>query len=225
MSTTAHTVVPYITIRRTEQAESFLMLGARTEDDGRSRLAHLDEERDDRDLHRVLWARVCQSLGPDLLPSGDPQWGLVHPSRQRETRLRLRCQVCWANTEDHRREAPARPGVLFLHTAGSDLTQAQPVRTWQPPIRVEHARLAVTRCPALGRKGHVALLARRYRLYGLYGVIGTPHERTLDGVRAPASNDIPVPYRDPRLRRFLASQLVRELTDFGVVNLEELTPA
>ncbi|MFE4254369.1 hypothetical protein ACFRU3_33685 [Streptomyces sp. NPDC056910] len=220
MSAATDIVVPYITLRRDEEAESFLMLCARMEDDRQSRIAYMDEEREDRDLHGVLWSRVSQSLGTDRLPTGDPRWKLVHPSRQRETMLRLRCQVCFASTKAVRRQAPERSGVLFLHTAQSGL--GQPVRTWQPPVCVEHAMLAAARCPPLGREGHVALLARRFRLYG---VIGTPHALACDGVRVLAGDDIPIPYGDPRLRWFLASQLVRELSDFEVVNLAELTPA
>ncbi|MET7931607.1 hypothetical protein ABZT43_48970 [Streptomyces sp. NPDC005349] len=90
MSTSADIVIPYITLRRNEEAESFLMLCARMEDDRQMRLAYMDEEREDRDLHGVLWSRVSQSLGADRLPTGDPRWKLVHPSRQRPPRPRSR---------------------------------------------------------------------------------------------------------------------------------------
>ncbi|MFI6730969.1 hypothetical protein NRF20_01735 [Streptomyces sp. R-74717] len=57
----------------------------------------------------------------------------------------------------------------------------------------------------------------------LYGVIGTPYQWTRDGIVALAGNDTPIPYRASELRWFLASQLVRCLQDFTVVDLDDLT--
>ncbi|WP_406379782.1 hypothetical protein [Streptomyces sp. NBC_01618] len=57
----------------------------------------------------------------------------------------------------------------------------------------------------------------------LYGVIGTPYEWTAQGVKALAGDDVPVPYRDPGLKWFLASQLVRTLRDFTVFDPDDLT--
>ncbi|MFI5738892.1 hypothetical protein ACIA9I_10995 [Streptomyces anulatus] len=38
-------------------------------------------------------------------------------------------------------------------------------------------------------------------------------------------DDAPVPYGHPQVGWFLASQLVRELRDYEVVNLDDLVPA
>ncbi|MEE1805045.1 hypothetical protein [Streptomyces sp. BE133] len=56
-----------------------------------------------------------------------------------------------------------------------------------------------------------------------YGVIGTPYQWTAQGIKALPGNDMPIPYRASELRWFLASQLVRCLQDFTVVNLDDLT--
>lgn len=222
MSTSAGFTVPYITVRQGETPDKERHLCARPGPDGRQRLAWVDEGPGDRDLRGVLWGRVSQELGVDRRPDGVPRWRLVHPARQRETMLHLQCQVCVTRVRDVRRHTAgaARPGVLFLAAADSDL--AGPVRTAQPPVCVEHARLSAQSCPHLVRHGHVALLARRYRLYG---VIGAPYTATGRGLCRLPADDVPVPYGDPRLDWFLASQLVRELSDIETVDLADLTPA
>ncbi|MDI3408914.1 hypothetical protein [Streptomyces cavernicola] len=176
----------------------------------------MDEAVDDRDLRDVLWARVSQVLGRDNQPTGNPQWKLVHPARQRETMLYLRCQMCAGR-------AKTGAGTLFLETAdaGDVNGLSGPIRTAQPPVCLEHARMAAERCPHLMREGHVALLATRCPLFG---VIGTPYRFGRTGPEALAGDDVPVPYGDPRLRWFLASQLVRELRQYQVVDLRDLTP-
>ncbi|GGV68379.1 hypothetical protein GCM10010277_77610 [Streptomyces longisporoflavus] len=59
----------------------------------------------------------------------------------------------------------------------------------------------------------------------LYGVIGTPHAYTVNGVTVLAADDVPVPYGNPALRWFPASQLVRTLWSFRVVDLDDIAPA
>ncbi|MEV7381937.1 hypothetical protein [Streptomyces lydicus] len=81
--------------------------------------------------------------------------------------------------------------------------------------------MAVQRCRNLVNHGHVALMATRCPLYG---VIGSPYQWN-DGVRALPGDDEPVPYGNDRLRWFLASQLVRELREYQVVNLDDLVAA
>ncbi|MFJ6569817.1 hypothetical protein ACIQNU_20575 [Streptomyces sp. NPDC091292] len=164
----------------------------------------------------VLWSRVSQSIGDDRLPAGEPKWRLVHPARQRETMLRLRCQVC---VDDAR----TPEGVLFLEgRKGAVPTPGTTVRTAQPPVCRRHARVASKRCPYLAEHGSVALLAQSAPLYG---VIGTPYAYTGSGLQVLAGTDIPVPYGDPALRWFLASQLVRTLQSFTAVHLDDLGPA
>ncbi|MFI6874929.1 hypothetical protein ACIBL6_15975 [Streptomyces sp. NPDC050400] len=222
MTTSAGLTVPYITVRHGETPDLERHLCVRPGPDGRQRLAWINEGLGDRDLRGVLWGRVSQELGIDRHPEGTPRWRLVHPARQRETMLYLQCQVCVTRVRDVRRQsAPAaRPGVLFLAAQGADLTG--PVRIAQPPVCVEHARLSAQSCTHLVRRGHVALLARRYRLYGVIGVF---YELTVQGLRPLPADDAPVPYGDPRLDWFLASQLVRELDDFEMVDLADLTTA
>ncbi|WP_371790411.1 hypothetical protein OG285_06020 [Streptomyces sp. NBC_01471] len=205
--------VPYITARVGEEADVFLSLRATFGSAGIARLGYWDETRDDRDVRGVLWGRVSQSIGEEGLPAGDPRWGLVHPARQRETMLGLRCQVC---VGDARRPE----GILFLESAQNGMpATGAPVRTAQPPVCLRHARLSAKRCDHLADHGHIAFLAQSAPLYG---VIGTPYAYTHSGLEALESDDTPVPYGAPALRWFLASQLVRTLRAFTVVDLDDL---
>lgn len=207
--------VPYITARVGEEADSFLSLRATFDSAGVARLGYWDETRDDRDVRRVLWGRVSQSIGVDGLPSGEPRWRLVHPARQRECMLGLRCQVCVGDTR-------TPEGILFLESAKNGMpATGAPVRSAQPPVCLRHARVAAKRCDHLAEHGHVAILAQSAPLYG---VIGTPYAYTSSGLQALAGDDTPVPYGDPALRWFLASQLVRTLRAFTVVDLDDLVP-
>ncbi|OKK02381.1 hypothetical protein AMK26_22180 [Streptomyces sp. CB03234] len=214
MTTAADLIVPYITAREGEEAESLLNLRVRLGPDRRPRLAYVDEEPPDRDLRGVLWARYSMSLGNDGMPTGTPRWRLVHPLRQRSTMALLRCQVCTVQLK-------RSDGILFLETA-DDLDYTGPVKTAQPPVCLAHARMAASRCPRLRRKGHVALLARRFPLYG---VIGTAYQYGPNGIQALSGTDRPLPYSHPQIGWFLASQLVRELRDYEVVKLDDLVPA
>ncbi|MET8676123.1 hypothetical protein ABZW18_00575 [Streptomyces sp. NPDC004647] len=216
MTATANRLIPYITAREGEEADSLLALRASFGTDGRSCLGYWDETREDRDLRGALWGRCSQSIGLDGMPEGSPRWRLVHPARQRETMKMLRCQVCVgpAKTPD---------GYLFLESAKDGAPRpGATVRTAQPPVCLPHARYAAEHCPHLDRHGHVALMVRSAPLYG---VIGTPYQGSSDGVQALAGDDTPVPYGDTALRWFLASQLVRTLRDFMVVNLDDLVAA
>ncbi|MET9293066.1 hypothetical protein [Streptomyces sp. NPDC003077] len=206
-------VVPYITARQGEEADSHFSLCSRFGKDGRQQLAYIDEGPDDRDPRGVLWARLSHSIHPDGLPAGSPKWRMVHPARQRECMLLLRCQVCVQPLKHPN-------GVLFLETAAQAAPDG-PVQTAQPPVCLQHARMAAERCPHLARKGHVALMANRYPLYG---VIGTPYQYGSHGLTALAFDDRPIPYGSPLLRWLLASQLVRELRAYQVVRLDDLVP-
>ncbi|OIJ86421.1 hypothetical protein [Streptomyces colonosanans] len=205
-------VVPYITAREGEEADSLLNLRMRLGPDGRPRLGYMDEEPPDRDLRGTLWARYSQSLGSDKMPTGTPQWRLVNPVRQRVMMGLLRCQVCTAQTK-------RTDGVLFLETL-DDLDFTRPVRTAQPPVCLEHARVAAKRCPRLRSRGHVALLATRFPIYG---VIGTAYQwHGAGGIRAVSDAGSHFPYTHPQIGWVLGSQLVRELRDYQVVNVDDL---
>ncbi|MCC5033294.1 hypothetical protein DMH02_008695 [Streptomyces sp. WAC 00631] len=210
MTRTFKGLVPYITAREDEEPAPLIALRARFGPGGRSLLGYWDEVPEDRDTRGVLWSRCSQSIGHDRMPVGRPRWRMVHPARQRETMLKLRCQVCAgpARTPDGR--------YLFLES-GKLEASTRLVWTAQPPVCVDHARAAAEVCPHLSRSGHVALLVRAAPLFG---VIGTPYQWTSAGMRALPADDVPVPYGHPNLGWFLASQLVRELRDVETVDLD-----
>ncbi|MFE7400660.1 hypothetical protein [Streptomyces sp. NPDC057557] len=207
-------LVPYITAREGEEPESILALRATFDRAGRPALGYWDESREDRDSRGVLWGRCSQLIGRDGLPSGRPRWRLIHPARQRETMAQLRCQICVGRTR-------TPEGHLFLERrAASGVPRPGDIlRTAQPPVCLAHRHVAVEQCPQL-QKGYTALMVSSAPLYG---VIGTPYEWTRDGIKALPGSDTPIPYRTSELRWFLASQLVRCLQDFTVVDLNDLT--
>lgn len=214
MNAASELVVPYITAREGEEADSFLNLRVRIGPDRRPQLGYRDEEPPDRDLRGVLWARYSMSLDGYGMPTGTPRWRLVNPLRQRATMALLRCQVCTVQLK-------RSDGILFLETA-DDLDRTGPIKTAQPPVCLEHARMAAQHCPRLKAKGHVALLAT---LFPLYGVIGTAYQYGANGIQALTSSEAPLPYNHPQIDWFLASQLVRELRDYEVIQLGDLVPA
>lgn len=127
-----------------------------------------------------------------------------------------------ARVSGMRRQRPNPDGVVFLESKKDGVpTPSTTVWTAQPPVCRRHARMAAKRSPSLAEHGSVALLVQSAPLYG---VIGTPHEYASNGVHVLARDDIPVPYGDPTLRWFLASQLVRTLRAFTVVDLDDLGP-
>ncbi|GHG95387.1 hypothetical protein [Streptomyces rubradiris] len=218
MTTTAEMLrnVPYVTSREGEEPDPWSRLTVGLGPDLSMGLAYQDETADDRGPRGELWERFRQSLDTFGQPTGRPKWRLVHPVRQRKAMRFLRCQV---------RACPAKlssGGYLFLETADEKPREpGQPVRTGQPPVCLEHAHLAVSLCPRLS-KGHVAFLARKAPLWG---VIGTRYRfGSLGLTPLPAEEQLPMPYGHPQLGWFLASQLVRELTEYDVVSLDDLKP-
>ncbi|MGI5143940.1 hypothetical protein [Streptomyces sp. CA-106110] len=179
---------------------------------GRYRLCYRDEDPRDRDLHGVLIARCAfNSVDERKMPTGKPQWKLMHPYRQMMTMQAMRCQVC---------AEPARTplGYVFLAGPHGADTDRAPVLTNQPPVCARHVRAAVRLCPHL-RMGATVLLARSAPLYGVAGVIYGYGDNSIQVVARP---DTPLPYGHPNLSTFLASQLVRRLSDFRVMDLDEL---
>lgn len=211
-------VIPYITARRGEDPDSAAMLGLRP---GGGGLCYLDEGPRDRDDQGVLWAR-CSQTREDGWPVGPPRWGAVHPSRQRETMSGLRCQVCVVQPASR-----TASGYLFLAprpegSVGADW--AEGARTWQPPLCLECAALAVKQCGHLARVGAAALRVRVPRLYGVIGTLYTtgPGMRPVPVKVSDEAEDRPLSYKERLLRPwFLASQLVRELRGVTVVDLEQ----
>ncbi|MGW0776732.1 hypothetical protein ACWD01_24430 [Streptomyces sp. NPDC002835] len=210
MKETVTRLVPYITSREGEDGELLAALRASFADDGRVRLGYWDETPDDRGPRGELWGRCSQNIGRDRLPQGRPQWRMVHPARQRETMMKLLCQVCVSPTR-------VRGAHLFLDT-GPRLEPGRRLLTAHPPLCLEHAAAAVEQCPNL-RKNHTALLVHRAPLYG---VIGTPYQWSASGLQALPGDDQPLTYTSPLLPWFLASQLVREIREHTVVDLRDL---
>ncbi|GAA3304763.1 hypothetical protein GCM10020295_56730 [Streptomyces cinereospinus] len=145
----------------------------------------------------------------------------MHPSRQRETMQDLRCQVCVVQPASR-----TASGYLFLATRPKEARERdwpEGVLTWQPPLCLDCAAIAIEQCPHLSRSGAVALRARVPRLYGVVGTLYTTGAdlRPVPAQVSEEARDLPLPYKDHLLRPwFLASQLVRELRGVTVVELE-----
>ncbi|WP_447035770.1 hypothetical protein [Streptomyces sp. DSM 118878] len=206
-------VIPYITAREGEEADILANLRALPGPRGREQLCYVDESPADRDQQGVLYARYSMSMGTFGQPVGEPRWKLVHPVRQRVMMGLLRCQVCTTTL-------PRKDGMLFMIPSPHPLSG--PLRTAHPPLCLPHARLSAVRCKRLRVRGYVALRATRYPLYG---VMGTPYSVGAHGLQALAGDDEPLPYSHPQIGMFLASQLVRELRDYQVVDLDDLAVA
>lgn len=208
-------LVPYITSRVGEYSELESELTLSVNAFGKARLAYQNETPTDRGLRGELWARCSQSLNASGRPTGKPQWRLVNPIRQREAMTKLRCQVNFCPAE-------TAGGYVFLAGAAEESSRrpGRPVMTAQPPVCLKHVRPAVELCRHL-QKGHIAYLARAT---WVWGVIGSRYRLTANGLQPlPAEDDDAlVPYEHPQLGWFLASQLVRELRDYEVVNLDDL---
>jgi hypothetical protein len=175
-------------------------------------IGYADETILDRDEWGVLWARIDCRVGV-----GKPQFGKLHPVRQRKAMRRLLCQVCAEPTD--RTEG----GTLWL-VPGAEARDGDhwPASraTIHPPVCSSCARLSVRMCPAL-RQHYIALRAHS-RLYGVAGVhfrAGRPHPQPA----SPESDEYAVSFRDPVIRWVMATQLVRTLHDRTVVDLERLT--
>ncbi|MER6113207.1 hypothetical protein [Streptomyces hirsutus] len=179
---------------------------------GRYQLQYADEDPRDRDLRGVLWGRCSfNPVDEREMPTGKPQWRLMHPFRQRMTMQAMRCQVC---------AEPARTPLGYIFLAGPGAVDAEqvPVLTAQPPVCARHVRASAELCPHLDGRPMV-FLAQSAPLYGVHGVI---YGYGGLGVKVMAHPDAPLPYGHPNLPTFLASQLVRRLSSFRLVDLDEL---
>ena len=168
---------------------------------GLTGIGYRHERPGDRDARGVLWRRYVRAPG-----DGVPEFGGVHPWRQRRAMRRLLCQVCGgpADRNEH--------GVLWL--------VGDPGRGWSdeevtghPPVCRRCAAVARRACPYLRDKGALVL---RVRDAPLVAVSGTLYElRRRDLVRlGPAT----VAYDDPRVRYLHATQLMRALRGRTVVD-------
>jgi hypothetical protein len=168
-----------------------------------SGIGYLDETLGDRDENGVLWQRVPSRPG-----LGRPEFGRVHPLRQRRAMRRLLCGIC-AGQPDRTDQ-----GVLWLIRDFRDDWPGWPERmaATEPPVCLPCAHKSVRACPAL-RTGHVAIRVGHSAIAGVYGA------RYQTGQPFPvAASDATVAFDDPAIRWIRATQLVRELHDCIIVN-------
>ncbi len=169
-----------------------------------------DEVLGDRDSRGVLWHRAAVRHGV-----GRPEFGKVHPLRQRRAMRKLLCQVC-AGPADK-----ADGGVLWLMRdyQGDWPRWPEGMASVDPPICASCVALSLRLCPAL-RRGAVAV---RVRSFDVAGVRGALYRR---GSIAPVAVEaVNLSYDDPNVRWLVASALIRELRDCTIVPFEEVAEA
>lgn len=148
-------------------------------------LRYADERSGDRDTFGWLWARAD---GP---ATGTPQFGQLHPRRQRQCMDELRCQVCG------RRQPTSRSTWLL---PSSDM-QTSPPRTTHAPVCPSCMRQALALCPHLSRGGWQAFSAQSVEPVGVYADVYDP-----DTGRVQMKGTLPLTH--PWAGRALAKQRV-----------------
>jgi hypothetical protein len=175
----------------------------------RSGIAYTDECLLDRDKHGVLWPRV-----PSLPGRGHPEFGKIHPLRQRRAMTKLLCAIC-AGEPDRNDQ-----GTLWLVRDFRDWPNwPEGMACSEPPVCLPCAQLSVRHCPNL-RQGYAALRVRHSEVAAVYGIRYRP---TLPFPTA-ISDDI-VPLDDPAIRWTRAAHLIRELRDCTIIDLDQQTRA
>ncbi|WP_308298978.1 hypothetical protein [Streptomyces sp. GESEQ-35] len=206
-------LIPYITQREGEDAAPDNLIIVRHACGPRLYYADEDAQGRDRPLRGVLWARCgFNPVDEHKMPTGEPQWKLMHPYRQMLTMQALRCQVC---------TQPARTPLGFIFLAGpkdEDPSWAT-LRTNQPPVCPKHARAAAALCPHL-EKNPMVFLAKSAPLYGVLGTLYGLNANQV--VHVAAQPDDALPFGHPDIATLLASQLIRRLSSFRVVGMDEL---
>lgn len=205
MKSEQRVIAPYVTTWSAEQDLPYRVVERPDEGIGFS-----DETLGDRDTHGVLWHRAAIRH-----EGGRPEFGKVHPLRQRRTMRRLLCQVC-AGPADRTDD-----GVLWLMRDYRDDWPGWPegMASVEPPTCASCVAVSVRLCPAL-RRGAVAVRARRFDVAGVRGAL---YRRGLVApVAVGAAN---LSYDDPNVRWLVASALIRELRDCAIVAFEEIAEA
>lgn len=167
---------------------------------------YADELLTDRDSHGVLWQRAGMQHGV-----GRPEFGRVHPLRQRRAMRKLLCQVC-AEPADRNID-----GVLWLLRDYRDDWACWPegMGCVEPPVCASCIPISMRLCPAL-RRGAVVVRVREFPISGIRGALYRYGQAGLV-----AAEDATLPYEDPEVRWLVASALVRELKDCTVLPLGE----
>lgn len=211
-SPTGRGVIPFVTQRKGEEAAPANLVILRQRDGKGRRLFYCDESPEDRPVRGVLWARCAFSADDNGMPTGEPMWRFMHPYRQMATMLAGRCQVCT-------RPARTSLGYLFLSGPTDEELTASSVLTTQPPVCARHVRTVAQLCPHMEGRPMVFLT----RGAPLYGVVGSVYDvdpfGEVDVAALPAG---PVAFGDPRIPLILASQLVRRLSEFRVLGVDEV---
>lgn len=199
--TARRVIAPYITAWSEEQNLPYTLV----ERPGGG-IAYRDETLADRDRNGVLWFRTPFRLG-----QGRPEFGRIHPLRQRQTMQRLLCQVC-AGPADRTED-----GVLWLLKDHREDWPSWPdhMGVTEPPICVPCVQVSLRLCPAL-RRGAVVVRADSFMLAGVHG----PLYR--GGSKLTATGAATVTFEDPAIRWVRAVSLVRELRDCTIIPLTDL---
>lgn len=195
-------VVPYVTRWSTEQDSPFRIVGRCGPG-----IAYADEMLADRDIHGVLWHRAYSRPH-----QGKPEFGNVHPLRQRRAMQRLLCQVC-GGPADRTDE-----GVLWLLPDHREDWVGWPegMGNVEPPICLPCVRTSLRLCPRL-RCGAAAIRVREYPIVGVRGVLYA------SGIAAPiAVREAVVGFDDPAIKWVRAVGLVRQMRGCTVVSVDEL---
>ncbi|GLZ32072.1 hypothetical protein Lesp02_42600 [Lentzea sp. NBRC 105346] len=195
-------IAPYITTWSAEQD-----LPSRLVEHPLGGIGYADEGLGDRDAHGVLWSRIGVRVG-----TGRPEFGKVHPLRQRRAMRKLLCQVC-AGPADRTDE-----GVLWLlrDYRGDWPRWPEGMASTEPPVCVSCVAISLKRCPAL----HRGAVAVRVRECPIAGVRGAVYQRGMFGPTAVMAAN--VTYDAPEIRWTVASALIRELKGCALVSLEDL---
>jgi hypothetical protein len=173
---------------------------------GRWGIGYQRERPGDRDAHGVLWSRYLRAPN-----DGVPDFGKVHPHRQRQAMRRLLCQVCGGPADQNEQ------GVLWLIDDTSHEWSGKEM-TPNPPICLPCAGSARRVCPHLRRKGVLALRARHAPIVGVSGRLYALSRRGPTPLgRATLT------YDDPQVRLLQAHHLLRELRDCTAVDLDQET--
>lgn len=208
----------YVTLREGEDQASLSGLEAVYDSKGvATGIRWKDFEPRDWDDRRVLWVRTSQNWGPGRRLLGKPRFALMHPARQRETMMGLRCSVCC--------ESPSRTAAGYLFLLEPEGTPLEGRLTVQPPLCLPHALYGINRCSLLAA-GWTLVRSRVPRLFGVNGEILTlTPGGELDVVPKPVGPDgqeLPIPYTERAITPWvLASQMVRRLTKVTEVDLDD----
>ncbi|WP_308408626.1 hypothetical protein [Streptomyces sp. AC627_RSS907] len=205
-------VIPFVTQRKGEEAAPANLVILRHRVGMSRRLYYRDEDVRDRPVRGVLWARCSFSMDGHGMPTGEPQWRFMHPYRQMATMLAGRCQVCT-------RPAKTPRGYIFMAGPKDEDPEQPSILTHQPPVCARHVRAVAKLCPHM-EENPTLFLARSAPLYGVLGsVYGRGPRGYADVVSTPSE---PVKFGDPLTRLLLGSQLVRRLSDFRVLEMDQL---